>query len=351
MEWSDDELPLRTRGIVLHQAGGHDESRHTLDIDGAIDLSINESTRPDRERDRIGRYANLGGSRGGIEETEDFALSIRMYLRDHHPTMDIFARAAFVSSCCGEFDDREGNHEQDFTSAREPGKVNPMALYPYLTKMAKSVTIRPRHGGAKMIEPSILTVDLPLYFSKEEVQRFFAVIPRPNKRDRALFDLIYRHGLRRREASLLLLANVALTGRSGLLGVTRLKGSKSGVYRLHPSSVRHVRAYLSERGKDENPYLFPGRRAGSALSPSMIYQLFRRYALAAHLPLDRCHPHSFRHSWGVHAANERFDLLDIADWLGHKSLATAMRYAAVTNHRRDQNYDRVLNSKEFARTT
>jgi integrase len=217
--------------------------------------------------------------------------------------------------------------------------------------MAKSVTIHARENGVKIVEPSILTGDLPLYFSKEEVQRFFAGIPRTNRRDRALFDLIYRHGLRRREASMLLLGNVTLAGRSGHVGVTRLKGSKSGVYRLHPSSVRLLRAYLAARGTDENPYLFPGRRAGTALSPSMTYQLFRRYALAAGLPLDRCHPHSFRHSWGVHAANERFDLLDIADWLGHKSLATAMRYAAVTNQRRDQNYDRVLHSKEFARTT
>jgi integrase/recombinase XerD len=217
--------------------------------------------------------------------------------------------------------------------------------------MAKSITISPRESTPKMMASSILTADLPLYFSKEEVQRFFAVIPRSSRRDRALFDLIYRHGLRRREASLLLLANVTLSARSGVLGVTRLKGSKSGVYRLHPSSVRLLRAYLAERGPDENSYLFPGRRAGTALSPSMIYQLFRRYALAAGLPLDRCHPHAFRHSWGVHAANERFDLLDIADWLGHKSLATAMRYAAVTNQRRDQNYDRVLRSKEFARTT
>jgi integrase/recombinase XerD len=217
--------------------------------------------------------------------------------------------------------------------------------------MAKSITISPRESALKPMTSSILTADLPLYFSKEEVQRFFAVIPRPNRRDRALFDLIYRHGLRRREASLLLLANVTVSARSGFLGVTRLKGSKSGVYRLHPSSVRLLRAYLEERGTDENPSLFPGRRAGTALSPSMIYQLFRRYALAAGLPVDRCHPHAFRHSWGVHAANERFDLLDIADWLGHKSLATAMRYAAVTNQRRDQNFDRVLHSKEFARTT
>jgi site-specific recombinase XerD len=193
--------------------------------------------------------------------------------------------------------------------------------------------------------------DLPLYFSKEEVQRFFDVIPRSNARDRALFDLLYRHGLRRREASLIRLTDVALQARTGTLAVTRLKGSRSGVYKLHPSSVRSLHAHLRERGDTDNPYLFPGRRQLSALSPSMIYHLFRRYAMEARLPLDRCHPHAFRHSWGVHASNERFDLLDIADWLGHRSLATALKYAAVTNHRRDQNYIRVLHSKEFARTT
>ena len=202
-----------------------------------------------------------------------------------------------------------------------------------------------------MAKSSILAADLPLYFSKEEVQRFFRAIPRSNRRDRALFDLIYRHGLRRREASLLLLANVSLIGRAGLLGVTRLKGSKSGVYRLHPSSVRLLRDHLRQRDSEENPYLFTGRGPGTPLSTSMIYQLFRRYSLEAGLPADRCHPHAFRHSWGVHAANERFDLLDIADWLGHKSLATAMKYAAITSQRRDQNYTRVLHSKEFARTT
>ena len=37
------------------------------------------------------------------------------------------------------------------------------------------------------------------YVSKEEVEQFFAAIPANNLRDRLLFDLIYRHGLRRRE--------------------------------------------------------------------------------------------------------------------------------------------------------
>ena len=39
------------------------------------------------------------------------------------------------------------------------------------------------------------------YLEKEEVYRLFAAIPPENLRDRALFDLIYRHGLRRIEVT------------------------------------------------------------------------------------------------------------------------------------------------------
>jgi site-specific recombinase XerD len=39
------------------------------------------------------------------------------------------------------------------------------------------------------------------YLEKEEVLRFFHAIPVEKHRDRTLFDLIYRHGLRRIEAT------------------------------------------------------------------------------------------------------------------------------------------------------
>lgn len=215
--------------------------------------------------------------------------------------------------------------------------------------MNKSVTINGRTRAERVLVEG-LNEQLPRYYSKEEVQRFFVAIPRSAARDLAMFDLIYRHGLRRREATLLRRSDIAFFGRTGAIRITRLKGSNSGVYHLHPTSGRLLRAYLRDRGEDGNPYLFVGRSLHASLSVSMIYRLFRAYATAAGLPEDRRHPHTFRHSWGVHAANERFDLLDIADWLGHKSLHGAQRYAAVTNQRRNQTYDRVLNSREFART-
>ncbi len=51
--------------------------------------------------------------------------------------------------------------------------------------------------------PPFQKASLPRYLTQEEVRRFFAVITSP--RDRALFTLIYRYGLRVEEATLLTL--------------------------------------------------------------------------------------------------------------------------------------------------
>ena len=185
--------------------------------------------------------------------------------------------------------------------------------------------------------------DIPRYHLKDEVRRFFLAII--SLRDRVLFDLMYRHGLRRREAAQMRVDNINLV--AGTIEVRRLKGSRDGVYRLHKTSIRLLRRYLSEIPKDA-VWLFPGRSQGTHLSPSTIYYLCRKYARAA--GLRRENPHAFRHSCGVHAANARLDLIDIADHLGHRSLTTAMRYAAVSSKRRAENFERMVQSGEFAST-
>jgi len=57
------------------------------------------------------------------------------------------------------------------------------------------------------------------YLTREEVEGFFNAIPTTNLRDRLLFDLIYRHGLRRREAAQLKLEDV----QDGKIWIARVK--------------------------------------------------------------------------------------------------------------------------------
>lgn len=116
----------------------------------------------------------------------------------------------------------------------------------------------------------------------------FAAIPRENARDRLIFDMIYRYGLRRREAAFLRLEQI-----SERIWINRLKGGVPGEYPIHPCTRRLLWAYLSERGRDdERPYLFVTRQSGARrMSPSTIYGRFRIYADAAGIPREWQHPH------------------------------------------------------------
>ena len=185
------------------------------------------------------------------------------------------------------------------------------------------------------------------YLTRDEVERFFRAIPRENIRDRALFDLIYRHGLRRREAAQLTLDDV----RDGKIWISRIKRGVPGSYPLHPRSKQLLRAYLSMRPDDGSRYLFRTRRhSRQPISGAEINRIFHQYALAAALPLGYRHVHVFRHSIGTHLMNAGWDSADVKDWLGHRDIKSTMIYAQVTNKRRQERYRETVRSREIART-
>jgi integrase len=216
---------------------------------------------------------------------------------------------------------------------------------PEFTKMGKNVKMASFGGRReKMHVVEVAGARHLAYLSKDEVERFFSVIQGKDGRDRLLFDVIYRYGLRRSEALSIRREHVAER-----LWITRLKGGVSGEYPIHPNTRRLLWAYLSDRGEDDSPYLFRSRQSGSLpISDSTVYGLFRRYAVAADLPADRRHPHVLRHSIAVHLMNAGWDVADVQDWLGHRDIASTMIYAAVTNKRREAKYEEALRSEEIA---
>lgn len=186
------------------------------------------------------------------------------------------------------------------------------------------------------------------YLEKEEVYRLFKAIPPTNNRDRALFDLIYRHGLRRIEATWL---------RKEWIGNDRIwiKRAKNGVsqeYNLHPDSQKLIKMYLIGRGEDANPYLFVGRESGEnkSISGGMIYHLFIRYAEKASLSPDKHFVHILKHSIAVHLLNAGWDIIDVQDWLGHKDLKNTAIYGKISNKRREIQFQKLLKSGEIADT-
>jgi site-specific recombinase XerD len=214
------------------------------------------------------------------------------------------------------------------------------------TKMGKSEKMAPRKGKTTEMRLAELAATRQIaYLTKEEVERFFDLIPAENARDRLLFDVIYRYGLRRTEAALIRREHLT----EGKIWITRLKGGISGEYPIHPATRRLLWTYLAELGDDGRPYLFVSRQSEIwPISDSTIYSLFRHYAALAELALDRRHPHVLRHSIAVHLMNAGWDASDVQDWLGHRDIASTMVYAAVTNKRREARYEEALLSSEIA---
>ena len=81
------------------------------------------------------------------------------------------------------------------------------------------------------------------YLEKDEVYKLFMSITGRNYRDKALFDLIYRHGLRRIEATWLKKDWV----HNGRIWIRRAKNGISQEYNLHPASEKLLELY------DRNP--------------------------------------------------------------------------------------------------
>jgi type 1 fimbriae regulatory protein FimB len=237
---------------------------------------------------------------------------------------------------------------EPFTAAAGQGRVGAaLLILPQQTPLRKSVRVAGRaekQRGMAQGQPG--DEEAIKYLTRGEVERFFRSIPEGRTRDLLLFDLIYRHGLRRSEAGLLKLEHV----QDGKIWIARRKNGFSGAYPLHPRSKELLARYLGER-PEGSTYLLRSRRHGDGpLSGGEVNRLFHGYATAADLPADRRHVHVLRHSIGVHLANANWDIADVQDWLGHRHISSTLIYFRITNKRREAKYRSALRSPEIART-
>jgi integrase/recombinase XerD len=167
----------------------------------------------------------------------------------------------------------------------------------------------------------------PRYLTQEEIGRFFGVIH--DLRDRALFALMYHHGLRVGEV--LLLRRIDLDLERGRLLVRRLKGGAWSEQILFAGSAAILRDYLARLpGGPEDP-LFAGRHG--SLKRRQIQMRFVRYRTLARLP-ERRTTHSLRHSIATHLLDAGVSLEFVQDHLGHQNIRSTSIYARITDRHR-----------------
>jgi len=113
------------------------------------------------------------------------------------------------------------------------------------------------------------------------------------------------------------------------------KGRKERICPLWPLTADVLRELLAEHAVDPagSAPLFRNHR-GEPLTRFGVRYLLRKHVRAAKLRTPsiakkRVHPHTMRHSAAVHLLQAGVDLVTISHWLGHASVETTNRYAAV----------------------
>jgi type 1 fimbriae regulatory protein FimB len=154
------------------------------------------------------------------------------------------------------------------------------------------------------------------FLTLEELARLFAVA-RASPRDRALFLIAYRHGLRASEVGLLRTDDIDF--RALRIMVHRLKGSHSGAHPMQPDEVKALRAHLRGQPSPPSPVLFPSNR-GDPIARRTLDWLMKRYGEAASLPPAKRHFHCLKHSIATHLLEAGADLRFVQDWLGHANI-------------------------------
>jgi integrase/recombinase XerD len=173
------------------------------------------------------------------------------------------------------------------------------------------------------------------YLEADEVRATLDAVTRHARnhiRDRALLLTLFNTGARVQELLDLRAIDVQLERPTFVR--LRGKGRKERLCPLWPETVDAVRALPGmTAGSDGMTPIFQNHR-GEPLTRFGVRYILRQYAeraraTAPSLSTKRVHPHTYRHATAVHLLRAGVDLVTISHWLGHASVETTNRYAAV----------------------
>lgn len=172
---------------------------------------------------------------------------------------------------------------------------------------------------------------LPRPVPQDDLDKFFAVID--DVRDRAMFTLMLRCGLRIGEVASLHLIDLYLDEARPRL-VAHGKGSKERSVYLTPQAERTLRAYLRERPPVTSEFVFLSyQRAG--LSTTAIHKRLMLYRAQAAIKITA---HRLRHTFAADLVSVDVPVTTIQKLLGHAWLETTQTYVAADDHQVQADY-------------
>jgi site-specific recombinase XerD len=170
------------------------------------------------------------------------------------------------------------------------------------------------------------------------VGKLFKVID--NVRDRAIFYLMLRCGLRVEETAGLMLDDLDL--RRGTIIVRSGKGAKGRMVYMSTDAHRALMDYLRVRQSIRIKALFLVDKGALKGKPISVRGIQKRLELYAGKSGLRVSCHELRQTMATQLLNAGADLTVIQDLLGHSRVATTQRYCRVSNLKVQNDYYKAM---------
>ena len=207
-------------------------------------------------------------------------------------------------------------------------------FYNYLQNEEKAVNSNPVKKGYCLR----LGRPLPKHLRDEQVQEILGFIN--SIRDRAIFMLMLRCGLRVEEVADLTLDAIDL--KRGQILIFKGKGAKGRIVYFSKDTYDALVAYIKRRRPLRTQGLFlveKGTCKGKGISVRGIQKRIEYYSKKSRVKVS-CH--HLRHTMATQLLNAGADLEIIQDLLGHTKITTTQRYCKVSNLRVQRDYHKAM---------
>jgi site-specific recombinase XerD len=223
-------------------------------------------------------------------------------------------------------------------------RLQPKTINCYLNSICQFYHYLSEEEGIPIVnpvkKPNIMKLPrtLPKHLNDERIEIFF--INLKGCRDRAMFTLMLRCGLRVEEVAHLSLGNIDLKRR--MLFIQNGKGAKDRIVYISNDALHALLEYLRVRPANKVKKVFlveKGPLTGQPISIRGIQKRMEYYALKTKLRIS-CH--HLRHTMATQMLNADAGLSTIQDLLGHNSIRTTQRYCRVSNLKVQRDYFKAM---------
>lgn len=223
-------------------------------------------------------------------------------------------------------------------------RLTPKTINCYLNSVCQFYRYLSDEEGIQIVnpvkKPNIMKLPrgLPKHLKDEQLEILFHHLK--GYRDRAMFMVMLRCGLRVEEVAHLSLADIDLKRR--MLLVQDGKGAKDRIVYVSNDALYALLDYLKVRPTSKVKKVFLVEKGPLTGQPISIRGIQKRMEYYAHKINLKISCHHLRHTMATQMLNADTALSTIQDLLGHNSIRTTQRYCMVSNMKVQRDYYRAM---------